>query len=312
MPINLDKPQRWKADIAASVDMYNRWFMEFAPRTFRETRLRTTKDVEGALQATGYLVGLTPELLRKHPGVLPTLRMSTCPPLAVDRLIGLSGAPGSLVANLELEEGRLPPRMGAAQLHDGLQRIVDLLLKMADPDIFTWLDKKAAPTADEERRVETILVDRLTAARADPIIRNEQESRQMNALRLWLEKRGYRQASKGTTPEGAQPGEYLVHPSVKSPQKNIAFDLLVRSRMGEASAPIVVEAKSIGDATNSNKRMQEAAEKLTRLSSTSASGFQFVLFLGGYIAEPDRRLLEQRNIDWIWEHRIDDLAELGL
>lgn len=92
MPVNLDKPQRWKADIAASVEMYNRWFMAFAPRTFRETRLRTTKDVEGALQATGYLVGLTPELLREHPGVLPTLRMSACPPLAVDRLISVSSA----------------------------------------------------------------------------------------------------------------------------------------------------------------------------------------------------------------------------
>ncbi len=31
MPANLDKPDRWKADIAQSVDLYNHWFMQFAP-----------------------------------------------------------------------------------------------------------------------------------------------------------------------------------------------------------------------------------------------------------------------------------------
>jgi hypothetical protein len=31
MAVNLDKPARWKADIAKSVDMYNDWFMTFAP-----------------------------------------------------------------------------------------------------------------------------------------------------------------------------------------------------------------------------------------------------------------------------------------
>ena len=31
MGVNLDKPQKWKNDIAQSVDMYNAWFMEFAP-----------------------------------------------------------------------------------------------------------------------------------------------------------------------------------------------------------------------------------------------------------------------------------------
>ncbi|MHC1729729.1 MAG: XamI family restriction endonuclease [Syntrophobacteraceae bacterium] len=29
-------------------------------------------------------------ILKDNPSVLPTLRMSTCPPLAVDRLIGLA------------------------------------------------------------------------------------------------------------------------------------------------------------------------------------------------------------------------------
>ena len=32
MSINADKPHLWKADIAASVDLFNTWFLEFAPR----------------------------------------------------------------------------------------------------------------------------------------------------------------------------------------------------------------------------------------------------------------------------------------
>ena len=31
MAVNRDKPDRWKTDIARSVDMYNDWFMNFAP-----------------------------------------------------------------------------------------------------------------------------------------------------------------------------------------------------------------------------------------------------------------------------------------
>ena len=32
MAVNRDKPDRWKRDIAQSVDMYNDWFMRFAPK----------------------------------------------------------------------------------------------------------------------------------------------------------------------------------------------------------------------------------------------------------------------------------------
>lgn len=82
MPVNLDKPQQWKADIVKSVDMYNDWFMKFAPQAFRTTRIQTTKDVEAALRATANIIDIQPATIRKHPQILPTLRMSTCPPLA--------------------------------------------------------------------------------------------------------------------------------------------------------------------------------------------------------------------------------------
>ena len=70
MAVNLDKPQLWKSDIARSVDMYNDWFLRFAPQAFRETRVQTTKDVEAALKATDNLANVSPSILREHPDAI--------------------------------------------------------------------------------------------------------------------------------------------------------------------------------------------------------------------------------------------------
>ncbi len=97
MSINRDKPDFWKNDILQSVDLYNRWFMEFAPKAFRDTRIMTACRVEKALIDTDYLGDISVKLLKSHPEVLPMLRMSTYPPIARDRLIGLAKVSKSLV-----------------------------------------------------------------------------------------------------------------------------------------------------------------------------------------------------------------------
>jgi len=106
--INANKPQFWKADVAASVEQFNQWFLQFAPEAFKTTRAMTTERVKAALLATNDLRNLTPDMLRAHPGALPTLRMSTAPPLAVDRLMGLANANKNVVGCLE--RGKLPKR----------------------------------------------------------------------------------------------------------------------------------------------------------------------------------------------------------
>ena len=112
--INADKPYLWQTDIAASVDLYNRWFLEAAPRAYRETRTATAGKVLHAFRATDNLAAITPEVIAAKPAILQTLRMSTAPPMARDRLSGLAHTPRSLVKTLE-EEG-LPPRMKRADL----------------------------------------------------------------------------------------------------------------------------------------------------------------------------------------------------
>ena len=75
MPINADKPHLWKADTRASVDQFNQWFIKFAPKAYRETRKQTIKSVEAGLTLTKDLTTITPDVIKAHPEILPTLQI---------------------------------------------------------------------------------------------------------------------------------------------------------------------------------------------------------------------------------------------
>ena len=321
MAVNRDKPDRWKIDIARSVDMYNDWFMEFAPKAFRETRVQTTEDVKNTLRATDNLTNIQVEILQQNPGVLPTLRMSTCPPLARDRLIGLAGVPKSMVERMEREH-KLPVRLTGGRLGIELQKIGAIIAKMADRDIFTWLNGNQIPTESEVHRAATIVADRLCGATANPIIRNAQEDRQLKRIGEWLNGRGYRRLLPGSGVKFSemQPGTYNFRLNVPVKQKNdgektvnISVDAVVMRRMAKPSDfPLLIEAKSAGDFTNVNKRRKEEAKKMEQLRRTYGEKIEYVLFLCGYFDGGYLGYEAAEGIDWVWEHRIDDLIEFGV
>lgn len=320
MGVNLDKPGRWKADVAKSVDMYNEWFIDFAPKTFREARVRATEDVEATLKSTNNLKDVSPELLRKKPGVISTLRMSTCPPIAVDRLIGLSGSSQNLVK--KMEEGVIPTRIKTSTLTSDLIAIAALIEKLADPDIFVWLGRKEEPSDVEVHRAATIVADRLCGSRANPIIRNAQEQRQLECIASWLLERGYTKLSEKhdfthtTMPPGTFSFRMNVPVSkVDNPNDtvNIPVDAVIKrktAKVGELA--LLVEAKSAGDFTNTNKRRKEEAQKVNQLRATYGDQVEFILFLCGYFDSGYLGYEAAEGIDWVWEHRTKDLEEFGL
>jgi hypothetical protein len=320
MPVNLDKPHLWKADVLRSVDMYNDWFMRFAPVAFRSTRLQTTIDVEAALLATNNLQNIQPAMLRLHPEILPTLRMSTCPPLAVDRLIGLSGVLPSLVRRME-ERHKLPHRLPASLVEIELQKITTIVEKLADPDIFIWLGRSQAATQSEIHRAATIVADRLCGAVANPIVRNAQEKRQLAEIKAWLEGRGYRElpSGEGTKFHSMPPGTFSFRLNVPVKREgevqsvNIPIDAVIMPANAKAGEfPLFFEAKSAGDFTNTNKRRKEEAAKVAQLRSTYGSAVRFNLFLCGYFDGGYLGYEATEGIDWVWEHRIDDMAQFGV
>jgi len=301
--------------------MYNDWFMKFAPKAFRETRVQTTKDVVSALYSTDNLANIRPATIRAHPEILPTLRMSACPPLAADRLIGLAGVSANIVKCMELEK-KLPARMPVAMVDSELARIAAIIEKMADPDIFVWLSRKNQPATEAEiHRAATIVADRLCGAVANPIIRNAQEKRQLAAIRAWLEARGYNQlpAGDGVKFDAMPPGTFgfRMNVPVKLPggarSVNIPIDAVVKPKAGRKGVlPVFFEAKSAGDFTNTNKRRKEEAAKMAQLRGTYGKKVQFNLFLCGYFDSGYLGYEAAEGIDWVWEHRMDDLARFGI
>ena len=179
MAVNSDKPDRWKSDIARSVDFYNGWFMSFAPTAYLDTRVETTNRVESALDRTANLTKIEPDVLKENPSILPMLRMSTAPPIARDRLIGLAGVTPNLVKSMEVSE-RVPPRMNSSSVDADLLKVGELIVRLVDKEIFPWLSSGNLPSEDEVRRAATIVADRLCGAQTDPIIRNAQEQRHLN------------------------------------------------------------------------------------------------------------------------------------
>lgn len=318
MPANADKPHLWKADTLESIDFYNDWFLRFAPITYRQQRELKTKDVANALKITNNLRSITTELLKANPGILSMLRMTTALPLARDRLIGLAYTSKNLIASMEGagdKHPRIPPRMVEKELDAHLTRIVDVLSEMADRDLFFWLEYSTAEPAEEEMivRSASVVADRLCGAAADPIIRNAQERRQLGRIGEFLQSHGYKEISPidfsdlFAMPTGAYTFRCNVAVGSERSPINIPIDCIISKHdRTPDELPLLVEAKSAGDATNTNKRRKEEAQKYTQLKQKLGDGVVFILFLCGYFEPGYLGYEASEGIDWIWEHRIND------
>lgn len=314
MAINSEKPKLWKSDILASVDLYNQWFIEFAPRTFRIERRKATTRVLELFHKTENLITVDASIVTQNPDIITALRMATCPPIARDRLVGLANVEKSLITTFE--SNKLPSRMDEKILKKRIQSIVDTIAILLDVDLFPWIAKKTAPTDEELNRSAMVLADRLCGANSDPIIRNAQEARQLSKLSNFLLQKGYRKYS----------GEVLkdIH---KMPEKtfgirmnvigvsnghevNIPVDMVVQpSRPLRTRMPLLIEAKSAGDFTNVNKRRKEEAQKYAQLKAKHGENIRYLLFLCGYFDSGYLGYEAAEGIDWVWEHRISDLEK---
>lgn len=94
---------------------------------------------------------------------------------------------------------------------------------------------------------------------------------------------------------------------------NIPIDVMIMPRKARpGDMPLLIEAKSAGDFTNTNKRRKEEAVKMAQLRANYGKKTRFILFLCGYFDSPYLGYEAAEGIDWVWEHRVNDLALLGL
>lgn len=318
--INADKVLQWKNDIEASVDLYNEWFINFAPQAYRDMRIHTTEIVISSLEKLENLKAITPDKLFCNPEAIAILRMCTIPPLARDRLMGLGHLNKSFLSTIEAT-GKYPPKMDKTTIYANLKAIAEVFQKLIDHDIFSWVGTNNEPTEKELFRASSIVADRLCGAMANPIIRNAQEQRQLALIEDYLLKKGYTKASdRHTTIETMPKGTFSFRFNIKaninnssSDTVNIPVDVVIKNKnLPQASVPIFIECKSAGDFTNTNKRRKEEAVKVAQLRNTFGEECMLYLFLCGYFDSGYLGYEAAERIDWIWEHRIDDLEMLGI
>ena len=316
--INNKKTDQWNEDVQKSVMFYNEWFLNFAPSTYVNARQDAINKVESAFQKSDCFNRLSADMLKESPETITILRMATTPPLARDRLIGLADVSSNLME--KMENGVLPPRMKPQDLDDSLKSINDIITKLLDRKIMPWLVNRACPSKVERLVATNVIADRVCGSMADPIIRNEQERRQIQSIRNYLEERGYKyvestNVSDFMTMEAGTFSYHLNVPVKKSEKKtvNMPIDVVIMRKTAKTGdMPVLIECKSAGDFTNTNKRRKEESDKIKGLKYTYGKNIEFILFLCGYFDGGYLGYEATDGFDWVWEHRIEDFKKAGI
>jgi len=74
----------------------------------------------------------------------------------------------------------------------------------------------------------------------------------------------------------------------------------------------MIECKAAGDFTNTNKRQKEEGQKGRQLRTAFGGTLVYLLFICGYFGKRYLQYEADEGFDWIWEHRLSDMDELGL
>ena len=316
--INKNKTECWKADVQKSVLFYNHWFLNFAPDTYINARTEAINKVESAFQKTECFNNISIDMLKDNPEVITILRLATTPPLARDRLIGLADVPKNLME--KMEEGRFPPRMKQKDIDSSLRLLIDIINHLLDVDIMPWLKEKSYPHEMDRLLATHVIGDRVCGSLSDPIIRNEQERRQLNGISEYLNSVGYTFVESKDIDDfmDMEPATYSYHLNVPAKKRdgnkvNMPIDVVIKRRDAKVGEmPVLIECKSAGDFTNTNKRRKEEAAKIEQLKLKYGDKVEFVLFLCGYFDQGYLGYEAAEGIDWIWEHRIEDIKKLGI
>ena len=316
--INKNNTSKWKDDVIRSVSYYNDWFMSFAPMSYVRARNEAIARVDAALQATKHFRTLTTQTLKDAPEFLSILRMSTIPPLALDRLSGLANVPRSFIKIMEA--GKIPQRIDTAVVAQNIDSLLSVISKLLDREILPWLYRDDNPSPKEQLLSASVIADRLCGSMADPIIRNEQERRQLQNISQYLISKGYAfvKTKNIESIDTMHPGTFSYHINVPvtvggTKKVDMPIDVVLKRRNArKGEMPVLIECKSAGDFTNTNKRRKEEATKIEQLRATYGKDVEFVLFLCGYFDTGYLGYEAAEGIDWIWEHRITDFDKLFL
>jgi type II restriction enzyme len=197
-----------------------------------------------------------------------------------------------------------------------------IVLKELDQSIAYWILEGVTPSDEEFNRTLWIASDRILRRTTSTNLRYRHEPRQLEKLEKYLRGYGYSSREGAEIKDlryGMQGGTYAFRVSVEGMTgdglslKQTVDALIKPFSVSKNLLPIFLEAKSMTDEVNPNKRQKEEAQKVEsarRRWQEKSERLNFILLLGGTVP---RRYLEVEagsDLDWIWEHRIEDLGLL--
>lgn len=152
-------------------------------------------------------------------------------------------------------------------------------------------------------------------------IQEAQEMRQRGMIKAWLEAHGYTQILSGESfhvdamPSGAFSFCVNVPVKHKSGRQNtsVPINAVIMPKGTKArKLPLFFETQCVGDLTRANKIRKENTVKITQLRDAYGKRVQLNLFLCGHFDGAYLGYVAAEGIDWVWEHRIDDLVLFGI
>jgi len=200
--------------------------------------------------------------------------------------------------------------------------MADVLMNELNPDWASWIFQGRKPTEDEIWLAKQIAGLRLADRELGTRVRYEHEPRQLSKLTLYLESLGYNHVDpRGISdPRKMTPGTYTTGCMLESMQENRELlnnpvDILIMPFTNSTTIlPIFMEAKSMTDKANPNKRQKEEGKKIQNLARrwqrSHDDPFVYVLLVGGTIPPRYLETEENQGIDWIFEDRPEDLELL--
>ena len=251
-------------------------------------------------------------LLAEHPTTLPTLRSLTKRDIGTDQLAAFLGIGAGAFDNFESG--------GKTRRRDLPQAIAGIISRELDPSLIDWLGKRQ-PRPEEIDEAARIAADRTIRREDAAILRQAHEKRQLSKLRIYLASRDYTELAASeivrTLDDPAlRPGTFVIQPYIECQLENgqlqkLPPDALIRPHGAiPGSLPLILEAKSMADLANANKRQNEEAQKLVKLQARycrPGDRLFFFLLLGGTINDRYLDVEAAHGLDWVWEHRIEDL-----
>lgn len=171
-----------------------------------------------------------------------------------------------------------------------------------------WLAKRAPHTYDE-------------ASAETANVRSALAGQHIAAITAWLETNGYTPlySGKPTRLQEYQPGTFgvsarvLVESTGRPKQTYLDVDAIIKPRLAAADElPMLVKAEMFDTSADSFRRRKAGASTVAQLRTAYGEGIAYVLSLLGCFDVGYLGYHAVERIDWVWAHRLDDLAEMGL